>query len=132
MASILSYKNTLGDDFKIFSSALNLFPGMLAGVSGALAPPLAFAPAAGVALIAAVERGDYAAATRIQVALMDFIQQIGALHRWFRAAQHEALRHLGFPVERFPRWPTADMPEHAGLRMREAIDTLNGQIRAAG
>jgi N-acetylneuraminate lyase/4-hydroxy-tetrahydrodipicolinate synthase len=106
------FQNTIGSDFKLFSLASTLFPGMLVGITGTVSPPLAVFPELGVELVRAIDRKDYARALELQQAVIDFHSSFlipAVLRDCGRSIYKQGLIELGFKVKRYPRWPTGEM-----------------------
>ena len=100
------FQGTIGSDFKLFSLASTLFPGMLVGITGTVSPPLSVFPELGVELVRAIDRKDYTRALELQQAVIDFhssflIPQV--LRDCGRAIYKQGLIELGFKVKRYPR-----------------------------
>ncbi len=127
---VLRYQNVMGMDFRVFPSPESLFPGMLLGQAGTMSPPLSMAVDVGVAFVAAIDRGDTDEALRIHLAILRYLQRLGPLRPWYRAGYREGLRHIGFPVKRSPRWPTAPVPDHVLQEFRDAIDEVRAAVVA--
>lgn len=121
------FQNTIGSDFKLFSLASTLFPGMLVGIAGTVSPPLAVFPELGVELVRAMDRKDYVRALELQQAVIDFhssflIPQV--LKDCGRSIYKQGLIELGFKVKCYPRWPTGEMSA-------ERKEWLSGLFRTA-
>ena len=57
----VNYTRIVGSDFKLFSLASTLFPGMMCGITGTVSPPLAVFPEIGVELVRAMTARTMAA-----------------------------------------------------------------------
>lgn len=122
-----NYQRTVGADFKLFSLASTLFPGMLCGITGTVSPPLAVFPELGVELVRAIDRKDYVRALELQQAVVDFHSAFllpAVLKDCGRSIYRQGLIEQGFKVKRYPRWPTAEMSA-------ERKEWLVGLIRQA-
>jgi len=128
ITDILRYQSAMGLDFKLFAPQQNLFPGMLIGQAGSVSPPLTMAMDVGVALIAAIDRGDNEEALRIQMAIYKFSQSLAKLHKWGRAVQAEGLRYAGFKLQMYPRWPTVPMTSEAIEELHGCIDAVRSAV----
>jgi len=109
-----TYLEYLGVDFKIFSLASSLFPGMRAGISGTVSPPLAVFPEIGVELVSAIDAGDIIRALELQEAVIKFHSAFLSRvvrEECGRAIYGAALRELGFNIKKYPRWPTGAVTE---------------------
>lgn len=126
---ILRYQAALGREFKIFAPLQNLFPGMLIGQSGTVSPPLLMAVEVGVAFVSAIDRGDTAEALRIHCAMLRFSQALGQFSRWGRSVQLEGLRHAGFAVKQYPRWPSVAMPADEVKALHACIDEVQSVLK---
>ena len=108
----VNYNRTVGADFKLFSLASTLFPGMLCGITGTVSPPLAVFPELGVELVRAIDRKDYTRALELQQAVVDFHSAFllpAVLKECGRTIYKQGLIELGFKVKRYPRWPAGEM-----------------------
>lgn len=108
------YLEYLGADFKLFSLASALFPGMAAGIAGTVSPPLAVFPEIGVELVRAIDDRDNARALEVQEAVIAFHSAFlsrAARDECGRAIYGAALKELGFAVKKYPRWPTGEVTE---------------------
>ncbi len=108
------YMEYLGDEFKLFSLASGLFPGMAAGISGTVSPPLATLPEIGVELVRAIDDKDNVRALEVQQAVIDFHSAFlsrAVKEECGRAIYRAALQEMGFPVKMYPRWPTGEITE---------------------
>ena len=108
------YLEYLGDDFKLFSLASALFPGMKAGIAGTVSPPLAVFPEIGVELVRAIDARDNARALDLQEAVIKFHSAFlsrAVRDECGRAIYGAALREQGFAVKKYPRWPTGEVTE---------------------
>lgn len=128
LGDIISYRATMGENFKLFAPQENLLPGLMIGQTGTVSPPLTLAIKVGVALIAAVDRGDLEEAMRIQLRLLRFHQQLRSIKQFGRALQAEGLRYIGFPVRQYPRWPGDEMTGEAKAVLHQAIDEVNQTV----
>ncbi len=124
MTDLLAYVAKLGPDFTVLPSPDLLFPGMLVGQAGTVSPPLSLVVEVGVAFVDAIDRGDTHEALRIHLAILRYLQRLAAVQRWYRAGYRVGLRHLGFDVKQFPRWPTAEIPIDVEREFHLAIDEL--------
>lgn len=125
----VNYGRTVGADFKLFSLASSLFPGMLCGIAGTVSPPLAVFPELGVELVRAIDRKDYTRALELQQAVVDFhsaflIPQV--LRECGRTIYKQGLLELGFKVKRYPRWPAGEM----SAERKEWLTNLFRQARS--
>lgn len=130
LGDILAYRNALGPDFTLFAPNENLYPGMLVGQSGTISPPLTTAIELGVALVRAIDERRSTDAERLQVALLQFASRLKPLNRWGRAVRAAGLRHIGFAVKQYPRWPTPPLPEKVRVQVGEAIDAARAAATA--
>lgn len=108
------YREYLGKDFKLFSLASALFPGMRAGIAGTVSPPLAALPEIGVELVKAIDNKDHVRALEVQEAVIAFHSAFLSRvvrEECGRAIYGAALQELGFPVKKYPRWPTGAVSE---------------------
>lgn len=128
IAEVLGYLRVLGSDFKIFPSPESLYPGMLLGQSGTMSPPIGMVIEVGAAFVAAIDVGDLDEALRLHLALLRYLQRLGAVRQWYRAGYREGLRYIGFPVRRSPRWPTAAVPAEVAQEIRDAIDEVRSAL----
>jgi dihydrodipicolinate synthase/N-acetylneuraminate lyase len=123
-----------GDSVDIFAGTAYMFPGILYGLAGALNPPLAYAIDAGVALLSSIKAGDMEESLRIQLALLRFLEGLESFTgSWgsFRPGQLEALRHLGFDVKMFPRWPTEPISALDRAKLHSIIDDIHSAAQPA-
>jgi dihydrodipicolinate synthase/N-acetylneuraminate lyase len=123
----VNYNRIVGADFKLFSLASTLFPGMLCGITGTVSPPLAVFPELGVELVRAIDRKDYTRALELQQAVVDFHSAFllpTVLKECGRTIYKQGLIELGFKVKRYPRWPAGEMPA-------ERKEWLQGLFRQA-
>lgn len=126
----MEYREALGPDFGLFVLASSLYPGLRCGVTGTVSPPLTLAPDIGVALVRAVEEGKDIEAGRLQEAVIRFHAVFIRLGQSCgRAAYTEGLRHMGFPLKQYPRWPIPEIPEGAKVEIRRAIDEANAAVK---
>lgn len=132
LADVLRYRAVFGEEFKIFSTPEALMPGILLGQSGTSNPMLSMCIEAGVAFMDAIDRDDLAAAREIHLAILQYLTRMSSNQRWYRSVHTFALRYIGFPVKRFPRWPTLPLPSEAEQGVSEAIDELQEFIRGFG
>lgn len=107
-----NYQRIVGADFKVFSLASVLFPGLVCGVTGTVSPPLSVFPQLGVELVRAIDRKDFSRALELQQAVIDFHSAF--LHpivqkECGRSIFKQGLIELGFDVKRYPRWPAGEM-----------------------
>lgn len=119
-----AYREALGPEFKLFAMASSLFPGLLAGISGTISPPLTLCPQLGVACISAIERGDYNEALRLQLAIIELQSTLMSpeLRRTGgRGVYLAGWREQGFNVQMYPRWPTQDLPDASRAIIAAAI-----------
>ena len=126
------YQAALGKDFKCFVLASGLFPGLRCGVAGTVSPPLTLAVEPGVALIKAVEAGDDLEASRLQEAVIRVhgtILQLSIRHG--RKVYTEGLRHIGFDVKEYPRWPSPEVPADVKAEIGKAIDEARAAVAPA-
>jgi len=128
ISDILRYQSAMGKDFKLFAPQQNLFPGMLIGQAGSVSPPLTMAMEVGVAFIRAIDAGDNEEALRIQIALFDFSQSLAKLNKYGRTVQFEGLKHAGFDLQMYPRWPTMPMPAEALADLHACIDRIRSAV----
>jgi dihydrodipicolinate synthase/N-acetylneuraminate lyase len=128
ISDILRYQSAMGPDFKLFAPQQNIFPGMLIGQAGSVSPPLTMAMDVGVALIRAIDDGDHDEALRIQMAIYRFSQSLAKLSKWGRSVQFEGLRHAGFDVQMYPRWPTVPMSDEARQELFDCIDAVRSAV----
>lgn len=119
---VLKSRAAMGPDFKLFAPAENLYPGLLAGLTGSISPPLNLAIELGVSLCRAVDAGDHREAERLQLVMFEFLTVTQELNKYGRAAQAEGMRHLGFALKQYPRWPTANLPSDARDMLYRAMD----------
>jgi dihydrodipicolinate synthase/N-acetylneuraminate lyase len=127
----MEYRTAMGPDFGLFVLASSLYPGLRCGITGTVSPPLTLAPDIGVALVRAVEQGKDLEAGRLQEAVIRFHAVFIRLGQSCgRAAYTEGLRHMGFPLKQYPRWPTPEIPEGAKLEIRKAIDEANAAVKS--
>lgn len=122
-----NYQRTVGADFRVFSLASTLFPGMLCGIAGTVSPPLAVFPELGVELVRAIDRKDYVRALELQQEVVDFHSAFllpAVLKDCGRSIYRQGLIEQGFKVKRYPRWPTSEMSA-------ERKEWLSGLIRQA-
>jgi dihydrodipicolinate synthase/N-acetylneuraminate lyase len=95
--------------FAPFAIANVLREGMPLGVRGTISPPLTLAPELGVRLVNAIDSGSGEAvelqtqATELNDTMLRLARQYG------RTPYADGLRALGFPIQRYPRWPTVPM-----------------------
>lgn len=125
----LIYQAALGKDFKCFVLASGLYPGMRCGVAGTVSPPLAVAVEPGVALVKAVEQGNDLEAGRLQevvIGIHGTILQLSIRHG--RKVYTEGLRHIGFDVKEYPRWPSPEVPASVKAEIGKAIDEARGAV----
>lgn len=109
-----TYLEYLGDQFKLFSLASALFPGMRAGITGTVSPPLATFPEIGVELVRAIDENDNARALEVQEAVIVFHSAFlsrAVREECGRAIYGAALQEQGFAVKKYPRWPTGEVTE---------------------
>lgn len=119
----LQYRTALGPEFKLFALASSLYPGLKVGLAGTVSPPLTMAPELGIALMQAVSQGEDAVAGKLQQAVIQFHAPVLRLSKTLgRAIYREGLRHIGFPVKEYPRWPTVEVPPAAREEIHNAID----------
>jgi len=125
----LIYQATMGKDFKCFVLASGLYPGMRCGVAGTVSPPLAVAVEPGVALVKAIEQGNDLEAGRLQevvIGIHGTILQLSIRHG--RKVYTEGLRHIGFDVKEYPRWPSPEVPANVKAEIGKAIDEARGAV----
>jgi 4-hydroxy-tetrahydrodipicolinate synthase len=118
------YREYLGEDFKLFSLASMLFPGMTAGISGTVSPPLAVLPEIGVELVRAIDRKDNVRALELQQAVIAFHSAFlsrKVKEECGRAIYGEGLRELGFAVKKYPRWPTGEITEARRAWLKDLV-----------
>ncbi len=126
----MGYRDAMGPDFGLFVLASSLYPGLRCGITGTVSPPLTLAPDIGVALVRAVEQGKDIEAGRLQEAVIRFHAVFIRLGQSCgRASYAEGLRHVGFPLKQYPRWPTPAIPEGAKAEIRRAIDEANAAVK---
>lgn len=118
------YREYLGEDFKLFSLASMLFPGMTTGISGTVSPPLAVLPEIGVELVRAIDRKDNVRALELQQAVIAFHSAFlsrKVKEECGRAIYGEGLRELGFAVKKYPRWPTGEITETRRAWLKDLV-----------
>lgn len=118
------YREYLGEDFKLFSLASMLFPGMTAGISGTVSPPLAVLPEIGVELVRAIDRNDSLRALELQKAVIAFHSAFlsrKVKEECGRAIYGAGLQEAGFPVKKYPRWPTGEVSEARRAWLQDLI-----------
>lgn len=126
---VLEYKRAIGEDFAVFGLASGLYPGMLVGLTGSISPPLAMFPELGVALVAAIDRGDNDESLRLQKAVIDIhATTIELMKMYGRGAFTVGLRLRRITVKKYPRWPVVDVPEEAQDRIRQVIDKASAAL----
>lgn len=114
----------VGDAFGTYGLASSLFPGMLndTGIVGTVSPPLAVAPELGVALVEAIDAGDYDHALALQQAVNDLhAESLYGLLTYGRSSFLPALQEAGFAVKMYPRWPVPPLPEAEVERFRQSV-----------
>jgi len=73
-----------------------------------------------------LEGKDYARAVEAQKKVDTAARLVAArLRRYGRVPLQELFRMRGFPVKRFPKWETEQMP-------KDEVAKLEGELRAAG
>jgi dihydrodipicolinate synthase/N-acetylneuraminate lyase len=112
-------------NFRPFSLANGLWPGLKEGLCGTVSPPLTLAPEIGVDLIRAVDEGRDAAAAALQESATEINDELLRLMKKYgRAPYAEGLRAIGFPVKEYPRWPTVQMPDEEKQRLGDMLKRL--------
>ena len=97
--------------------------------AGTVSPPLTMAVEPGVALVKAVERGNDLEARRLQEAVIRFHGVVMHLAiSCGRAVYTEGLRHIGFDVKEYPRWPVPAVPASMKAQLCKAIDEARAAV----
>ncbi len=121
----LQYHYLLGPEFGLYIGASTLVPGVLAGLSGTISPPLSLCPKLGVETVKAAEQGNLDRALRLQLEVVEFHARITGFWRRFGYGLFSAaLREVGFAVQKYPRWPTPEVDE-------QSIELLRACLRRA-
>lgn len=123
--ALLEYVRLL-PDVSIFTGNADLFGLVPFGLAGMINPPTSFVPELCVALFKLLDDKNYDAAVEAQKKV-DAAARIVAvrLRKWGRVPLQEVFRMRGFPVKRFPKWETEQMP-------KEEIAKLERELREAG
>ena len=123
--ALLEYVRLL-PDVSIFTGNADLFGLVPFGLAGMINPPTSFVPELCVALFKALDSKDYARAVEAQKRVDTAARLVaGRLRKYGRVPLQEVFRMRGFPVKRFPKWETEQMP-------KEEIAKLERELRDAG
>jgi dihydrodipicolinate synthase/N-acetylneuraminate lyase len=127
----IMYRDALPPGFALFVGASSLFPGLLVGIAGTVSPPLTLCPEIGVAVVDAVDRGDNDRAMKLGVEVIEFH---GLITRMWKQAGYgafgTALREVGFRVQKYPRWPAADLSDELTEELRRALARVREAVGA--
>ncbi len=123
--ALLEYVRLL-PDVSIFTGNADLFGLVPFGLAGMINPPTSFVPELCVALFKLLDDKNYDAAVEAQKKVDAAARIVAArLRKWGRVPLQEVFRMRGFPVKRFPKWETEQMP-------KEEIAKLERELREAG
>jgi dihydrodipicolinate synthase/N-acetylneuraminate lyase len=123
--ALLEYVRLL-PDVSVFTGNADLFGLVPFGLAGMINPPTSFVPELCVELFAALDIKDYARAVEAQKRVDTAARLVaGRLRKYGRVPLQEVFRMRGFPVKRFPKWETEQMP-------KEEIAKLERELRDAG
>jgi dihydrodipicolinate synthase/N-acetylneuraminate lyase len=118
----MEYIQKLPQDFAVFTGSIqNVAACAPQGMAGVISPPLSPFPELTVALWKAAVSGDKERTAKLQQqadGVAAAINKLGATYG--RSVARELLRWRGFPVKRYPRWPSRSI-EGADL---EAVQRL--------
>lgn len=128
--SALKYRELL-PDFSLFALASGIYPGMKQGITGTVSPPLTLAPELGVDLVRAIDEGRDADAERLQ----GVVSEVNALllrlwKQYGRTPYYLGLRAMGFAVKKYPRWPTAPLPDEEREPLMALLERARGVVPA--
>jgi len=126
--SALKYLAVL-PDFALFALASGIYPGLKQGLRGTVSPPLTLAPELGVDLVRAIDEGRDADAERLQ----GLVSEVNALllrlwKQYGRTPYYLGLREMGFDVKKYPRWPTAPLPEEERVPLMDLLRRARGVV----
>jgi dihydrodipicolinate synthase/N-acetylneuraminate lyase len=123
--ALLEYVRLL-PDVSVFTGNADLFGLVPFGLAGMINPPTSFVPELCIDLWQSLEGKDYARAVEAQKKVDTAARLVAArLRRYGRVPLQELFRMRGFPVKRFPKWETEQMP-------KDEVAKLEGELRAAG
>jgi len=110
----------------VFTGNADLFGLVPFGLAGMINPPTSFVPELCVELFEALDSQDYGRAVEAQIRVDTAARLVAArLRKYGRVPLQEVFRMRGFPVKRFPKWETEQMP-------KEEIAKLERELRDAG
>jgi dihydrodipicolinate synthase/N-acetylneuraminate lyase len=123
--ALLEYVRLL-PDVSVFTGNADLFGLVPFGLAGMINPPTSFVPELCVELFTALDGQDYARAVEAQKRVDTAARLVAArLRKYGRVPLQEVFRMRGFPVKRFPKWETEQMP-------KEEVVKLERELRDAG
>jgi dihydrodipicolinate synthase/N-acetylneuraminate lyase len=123
--ALLEYVRLL-PDVAVFTGNADLFGLVPFGVAGMINPPTSFVPELCVELFKALESQNYPRAVEAQKRVDTAARLVAArLRKYGRVPLQEVFRMRGFPVKRFPKWETEQMP-------KEEVAKLERELREAG
>jgi dihydrodipicolinate synthase/N-acetylneuraminate lyase len=123
--ALLEYVRLL-PDVSVFTGNADLFGLVPFGLAGMINPPTSFVPELCVDLFKALDQQDYARAVAAQKKVDTAARLVAArLRQYGRVPLQEVFRMRGFPVKRFPKWETEQMP-------KDEIARLERELREAG
>jgi dihydrodipicolinate synthase/N-acetylneuraminate lyase len=119
--ALLEYVRLL-PDVSIFTGNADLFGLVPFGVAGMINPPTSFVPELCVDLFNALDRKDYPEAVKAQKRIDTAARIVAArLRKYGRVPLQEVYRMRGFPIKRFPKWETEQMPKEEIAKMEREL-----------